>query len=64
MLVSEYVSALINAVEHSTKVCFVISMCLLEKCIKFVNKNAYIQTAIHGHPFCKGDLIYFDTRIL
>ena len=29
-------------------------MCLLEKCLKFVNKNAYIQTAIHGHSFCKG----------
>jgi hypothetical protein len=32
------------------------SLCLLEKCIKFVNKNAYIQTAIHGHSFCKGEL--------
>jgi hypothetical protein len=29
-------------------------MCLLEKCLKFVNKNAYIQTAIHGYSFCKG----------
>jgi ferredoxin len=30
--------------------------CLLwcmEKCIKFLNKNAYIQTAIHGYSFCK-----------
>eukprot|EP00540_Astrosyne_radiata_P020165 CAMPEP_0116832522 /NCGR_PEP_ID=MMETSP0418-20121206/5939_1 /TAXON_ID=1158023 /ORGANISM="Astrosyne radiata, Strain 13vi08-1A" /LENGTH=579 /DNA_ID=CAMNT_0004461893 /DNA_START=77 /DNA_END=1816 /DNA_ORIENTATION=+ len=24
-----------------------------EKCIKFLNKNAYIQTAIFGTPFCK-----------
>mmetsp|Transcript_17234 Transcript_17234/g.36441 ORF Transcript_17234/g.36441 Transcript_17234/m.36441 type:complete len:724 (+) Transcript_17234:658-2829(+) len=25
----------------------------LEKCVKFVNKQAYIQTAIFGYPFCK-----------
>ena len=25
----------------------------IEKCIKFLNKNAYIQTAIHGYSFCK-----------
>ncbi|KAL7467429.1 hypothetical protein ACHAXS_007672 [Conticribra weissflogii] len=25
----------------------------LEKCIKFVNKQAYIQTAIFGYPFCQ-----------
>merc|ERR1712232_1338695 len=24
-----------------------------EKCIKFLNKNAYIQTALLGTPFCK-----------
>jgi choline transporter-like protein 2/4/5 len=28
-------------------------MWCLEKCMKFVNKNAYIQTAIYGHSFCK-----------
>ena len=64
MLVSEDVIPLIDVIEHSTKVCFVVSMCLLEKCIKFVNKNAYIQTAIHGHSFCKGNFIRFDVRIL
>jgi len=26
----------------------------LERCMKFVSKNAYIQTAIFGHSFCKG----------
>jgi len=25
----------------------------VEKCLKFINKNAYIQTAIFGYPFCK-----------
>lgn len=33
----------------------VISCCLwcIEKCLKYLNKNAYIQTAIHGYSFCK-----------
>ena len=25
----------------------------MEKCMKFINKNGYIQTAIHGYSFCK-----------
>ena len=28
-------------------------MWCLEKFMKFVNKNAYIQTALYGHSFCK-----------
>jgi choline transporter-like protein 2/4/5 len=33
----------------------IINCCLwcLEKCMKFLNKNAYIQTAIYGYSFCK-----------
>jgi len=33
----------------------VIQCCMwcLEKCMKFLNKNAYIQTAIFGYSFCK-----------
>jgi hypothetical protein len=27
-------------------------LCLLETCMKFISKNAYIQTAIHGTDFC------------
>lgn len=27
--------------------------CILEACLKFLNKNAYIQTAIMGTPFCR-----------
>lgn len=32
-----------------------IQCCLwcIEKCLKFINKNAYIQTAIFGYSFCK-----------
>ena len=28
-------------------------MCCLENCMKFINKNAYIQCAIFGTPFCQ-----------
>ena len=31
-----------------TKCC----LCCLEKCIRFLSKNAYIHTAIHGDAFC------------
>lgn len=27
-------------------------LCVVEKCIKFISKNAYIQVAMHGNPFC------------
>ena len=32
-----------------------IQCCLwcLEKCMRFLNKNAYVQTAIYGYSFCK-----------
>jgi len=33
--------------------CLQCCMWCLEKFMKFVNKNAYIQTAIHGYSFCK-----------
>ena len=33
--------------------CFQCCIWCLEKCMKFINKNAYIQTAIFGHSFCK-----------
>lgn len=28
-------------------------MWCVEKCMKFLNKNTYIQTAIYGYSFCK-----------
>lgn len=27
-------------------------LCCIDRCIKFVSKNAYIQIGIHGKPFC------------
>merc|ERR1711861_91842 len=32
--------------------CFQCCIWCLEKCMKLINKEAYIQTAIFGHPFC------------
>ncbi|KAG7345808.1 plasma-membrane choline transporter family protein [Nitzschia inconspicua] len=28
-------------------------LCCVEKCLKFINKNAYVQCAIFGTPFCE-----------
>ena len=33
--------------------CIDCCMWCIEKCMKFINKNAYIQTAIFGYNFCK-----------
>jgi choline transporter-like protein 2/4/5 len=33
--------------------CIQCCMWCLEKCMKFINKNAYIQIAIHSYSFCK-----------
>lgn len=53
-----YVQKKISKIENTFAKAVLMSlqccMCILEKCIKFVNKNAYIQTAIHGYSFCKG----------
>jgi choline transporter-like protein 2/4/5 len=44
---------------HKNKVTEAIICCIgcclwcFEKCVKFLNKNAYIQTAIYGYSFCK-----------
>ena len=29
------------------------------RCMKFINKNAYIQTAIHGYGFCHSARVAF-----
>ena len=29
-------------------------LCCIEKCLKFISKEAYIQTAIHSSSFCSG----------
>mmetsp|Transcript_27950 Transcript_27950/g.30936 ORF Transcript_27950/g.30936 Transcript_27950/m.30936 type:complete len:406 (+) Transcript_27950:119-1336(+) len=44
--------------------CFQCCLCCFEKCIRFLNKNAYIQTAIFGRPFCASakDAFYLILR--
>merc|ERR1711998_64579 len=38
----------------SAILCFIqCCMWCIEKCMKFINKNAYIQIAIFGYSFCK-----------
>jgi hypothetical protein len=32
--------------------CFSCCLYCLEKCLKYINKNAYIITNLHGYPFC------------
>ena len=41
-------SAAIKALRCITKCC----LCCLEKCIRFISKNAYIKTSISGDGFC------------
>jgi hypothetical protein len=42
-------SKIANSVICCCQCCF----CVLESCLKFINKNAYIQTAIFGTSFCQ-----------
>jgi len=48
-----------KAKKSGSKVAQIVLCCIqcflwcLEKCMKFMNKNAYIQTAIFGYSFCK-----------
>lgn len=42
-----------NRLAQAVLCCLQCCMWCVEKCIKFLNKNAYIQTAIHGYSFCK-----------
>ncbi|CAN0389685.1 unnamed protein product, partial [Discosporangium mesarthrocarpum] len=39
--------------EQAVLCCVQCCLWCLEKCMKFLNKNAYIQTAIFGYSFCK-----------
>ena len=43
-----------NPVARVIFCCVDCCLCCLEKCLKFVSKQAYIQTAIHGSNFCTG----------
>eukprot|EP00953_Heterococcus_sp_UTEX-ZZ885_P042147 21449-Heterococcus_DN1.PRE.3 len=42
-----------NKLLQASLCCLQCCMWCLEKCMKFLNKNAYIQTAIFGYSFCK-----------
>ena len=41
-----------NSVAKAVFKCLRCCLCMAEKCIKFISKNAFVQTAIHGHSFC------------
>ena len=43
-------SPIVKAVSCLCKCCFY----CLENCIRFLNRNAYIMTAVYGHSFCGG----------
>ena len=43
-----------NLVARTVFCCVDCCLCFLEKCLKFVSKQRYIQTAIHGSTFCTG----------
>jgi len=43
-----------SQVANAVACCFQCCLACLERCMKFINKNAYIQTAIFGHNFCTG----------
>mmetsp|Transcript_2005 Transcript_2005/g.4354 ORF Transcript_2005/g.4354 Transcript_2005/m.4354 type:complete len:665 (+) Transcript_2005:178-2172(+) len=40
--------------------CFQCCFCVLERCLKFINKNAYTHTAIFGYSFCKSSYEAFQ----
>uniref|UniRef100_A0A7S1BIY0 Choline transporter-like protein n=1 Tax=Corethron hystrix TaxID=216773 RepID=A0A7S1BIY0_9STRA len=40
--------------------CLQCCFCFVEKCLKFINKNAYVHTAIFGHSFCKSGREAFE----
>jgi len=41
-----------SSIAKAVLCCFQCCFWCLEKCMKFINKNAYIQTAIFGSSFC------------
>lgn len=42
-----------NKIMQAILCCIQCCLWCVEKCMKFLNKNAYIQTAIFGYSFCK-----------
>jgi len=53
--------------DECTKCCLRTCTCCLwclEKCLKFLNRNAYVTIAITGHSFCKSARSAFATLVL
>lgn len=52
-----------NKIANSLICCCQCCFCMLEGCLKFMNKNAYIQTAIFGTSFCKSSRQAFNLML-
>eukprot|EP00056_Hartaetosiga_gracilis_P005755 m.88547 g.88547 ORF g.88547 m.88547 type:complete len:688 (-) comp12269_c2_seq1:238-2301(-) len=52
-----------GAVVDALMKCCQCCLWLLEKFLKFLNKNAYIEIAIYGYPFCKAAREAFSTLV-
>ena len=50
----KYLRSVDNQLIQCLMCCVQCLMCCCENVIKFISKNAYIQTALFGYPFCKG----------
>lgn len=68
------VRAILTYIQHKTKgktgkvAKFVLTCChcclwCLEKCMKYINKNAYIECSIHGYSFCSSAYTAFSTLV-
>ena len=48
-----------DAVKYIIKCCMCCMWCL-EKCLKYINRNAYIECTLHGYAFCNGAIAAFN----
>jgi len=48
-----------NTIMQAVLCCVQCCLWCFEKCMKFINKNAYIQTAIYGYGFCHSARVAF-----
>ena len=63
--VQSLISASLFSLRHGGMIVKVILCCIqcclwcFEKCLKFLNRNAYIETAIYGYSFCRAAFTAF-----
>lgn len=50
-----------SAIQKFFEKCMTCCLWCLEKCLKFINKNAYIETMLYGLPFCSAACTAFKT---